>query len=509
MNPNAKTAPASQNTLMVLVCIGLIAQAFFQQAALASDSSGDKGAASSPRSELATQWVLRVRDATVLRAALEQNDWLKEFASGPLGAGLLSRALPLLTATPDEFGSAKQAWSGRLMDWLLEAVVTRRPLILAGLGHNRPAGRRSLLLAIPQLSPSEAAAASGLLRSLTFGEWQSDKPNDIRLKGQAFWGWIQQRCLIIAHDQEIARQAQRVCKSHSQPVADVDVFVDLDWLYPSLMAVRRNLLRLSPVTRFSFRWLSAEKRFQALPVEAALLPSGETQSRLAQGVWPRSIMGALPLDSTLVTGGVVESPNWQEPSIPALIANYFPSASRSDLTQPSSGGRRPMAFALALVPPSYQNASSPQSRLLPVLAIRPEGTSPSDVAKRLQSAFRATNPDREVFIRTSCKELVVLTPAREALDLVDATCASRRPSLGQLTSTRTPFVGQPLTSFIMVDIGRAMAFYIESGWRSRPKATPALPPELLKARDHVLLLPSLIYAGRRDERSQKWSMASH
>jgi len=449
---------------------------------------------------LAPEYELTVADGARIRTLFRDNAWMKQLQASNLFRGAMVRMGPVLYAV-----EPKSSWKGRLVDFLAERFLDRRPVRVS---YFRAPGLVSPFgVTLPNLSKAEQEAARLVVAALRSGEdvatrvavgegAQTVPVTPIALSLQRFAVVATPQCLAISRDPRVAAALSRRCAADPRlPAAVLDV--DTHAFFASWSAVLGKLFGVGPRLRLTFGWDAARARFTPAGGELTLAQD----HILGAGSADATLLGAIPADALLFA--VVSVPDPGALSI-ASAEHYFQTARQK---------RDAAAVPVALVYLGMRAVEKDRPEALSALLV-PQPKIDDRALADLDALFNQ-NASYEVHASRACPGLVVLSPSRAALERIGEVCAGRRPSFRQMPPRlRAAFDAQPLSAGAFWNAGAFFKSALDWGWRrdtpsraegaegeESPGPAPSRrdtppPPELASAMALLEQLPMYGFAGR-------------
>ena len=461
--------------------------------AAARSAADGPGAAAAPPAPLVPEYELTLADGGRLKTLLSENAWAKDFEASNLYRGALVRLGPLLSAVGR---SEKEGWTGRLVDYVAERFLDKRPVRLsyfAAPGLVSPFG-----LTFPALSPAERSAAALVLKGLRSGP---DVKRDVASEGgevatvavtplalrlQRIAAVQTDTCLVLSRDPSVAATLSRACALEPR-LAPATLDVRTDAFFSAWSAVLEKLFGVGPRLRVTFAW--DKKRARFTPSAASL----QLQKASALGTAPLGapLLAAIPADAPLLAAAVLPDPGALDA---ASAEEYFRAAKQKGASSPH--------VPVALVSLGMRAGTKDDKTEAMTVLLVPH-TGDAEAAVRDLDALFGGHRTFEVHASHACPGVVALSPSKAALARVADACAGRTPSLKQappaIVKTLT---SGPLSAAAFLNLGGLLSGATLWGWqREAPpapkgKGPPPPPAEVADAMRLLERLPMYAFAGR-------------
>jgi hypothetical protein len=432
------------------------------------------------------QFAIRVKDGKNLATMTEKNEWFRSFRQTPFYQGLVGRLAPVIFAPADDFGSAKAAWQGRLIEYLYSKLVQNRPVSLHF--YRRQDLSSPLVLTVHDLSKTELSLAANLISVLSSGNVKdfifSDagpvKVTALLVKQQKFAVAVRDKCLAIGRAPEAVASSVYVCSKAAPLKFDAEAEFSLRETFPALRGVSENFLGILPQAKMQLKWDAAKSRFAAQSATVEL-----ADHLLAKGKVSSEMLAAIPSDSLFFALGAIPLP--KQGFSPEGLADYF-KLSKVELRKVPS-----LQVAMAYVP-IYTNQGTQHSTVLLLQSQKGKAATEKAVSQLVMS-FSTQKP--ETFIRPICTDLIAITTDSKVFETFEAVCGKKRPAMAQMPakwveSTRTDTVA----GVAYLNPGKLFSMQIERGWKkSGNKGTAPVAVEIKQAREMAELLPAYFFVG--------------
>jgi hypothetical protein len=460
---------------------------------LASAGRAADTPATAPPAPLVPEYEVTLADGGRLKTLLSENAWAKELEASNLYRGALVRLGPLLSAVGR---SEKDGWTGRLVDFVAERFLDKRPVRLSYFpapGLVSPFG-----LTFPALSPAERSAAALVLKGLRSGpdvkrdvasgtgDVATVAVTPVALRLQRIAAVQTDTCLVLSRDPAVAATLSRSCTLEPR-LAPATLDVRTDAFFSAWSAVLEKLFGVGPRLRVTFAW--DKKRARFTPAGASL--QLQKANALGTSALGAPLLAAIPADAPLLAAAVLPDPGGLDA---ASAEEYFRAAGRR--------GAGAAHVPVALVSLGMRaGTKDDKAQAMTVLLVPHAGD--ADAAVRDLDALFGGHRTFEVHASRACPGVVALSPSKAALARVADACAGRTPSLKQappaIVKTLT---GGPVSAAAFLNLGGFLRDATLWGWQSeapppaKGQEPPPPPAEVADAMRLLERLPMYAFAGR-------------
>lgn len=438
------------------------------------------------------QFALRVKDGKYLSAITEKNEWYRGFRQTPFYQGLVGRIAPVIFAPADDFGSAKAAWQGRLIEYLYSKLIQNRPVSLHF--YRRRDLSSPMVLTVHDLSKAEIKIATNLISVLSSGKIEDYKFSDagavkvtaLNVKQQKFAVVIRDNCLAIGRSPDAVASSSFVCAKAAPMAFDAEVDFSLSESFPALRGVSEKFLGILPRAKMQLKWDSAKARFAVHGAKIDL-----ADHLLAKGKVSTEILSAIPSDSLFFAMGAIPHP--KDGFSPEGLAKYF-KLPKSELRKVPS-----IPVAMAYVP-VFSNVGTKHSTALLIQPAKGKEAVEKTVSQLVLS-FSTQKP--ETYVRPVCTDLIAITTDSSVFETIDAVCKKKRPAVAQMPKKWVDSTqASSVAGVAYLSPGKLFSMQIERGWKKASnKGNAPYAAEIKQAREMAELLPAYFFVGAADDKS--------
>ncbi len=447
------------------------------------------------QADLVPEYEIQFSDVSLLKKAMNDNAWAKEFAQSNLYRGTMVKLGPVLFAVGNQ---EEDSWKGRLLDFLFDKILEGKRIgvsyfhqtkLVSPLGitvYNLSAADKALVglfVEKNKLGPAVDAAEDDEEEAPKNKKKVKVQPIGLRLQKFAL---VQgENCLAISRDPKLAANLGQKCDKAPQKKGDAVVSIDLKEFFPSWYPVLDKVAGFGGKAELAFDYDKGQSCFVPAKAEVGLKP----KHLMGQGKLSPELLGAIPADTLLQITSFLPVPTrlgeasmdtffekkgaTGKPPIPITVL-YF--------GMKTSANGKPEAMSALLLP---------QDNIDDALL--------ADVNKLFnqKSAF-------EVGYRKACGGYLALSPSATALDKIEATCAKKQASYAQMPQFLVKALTQDgISSSAVLNLGGFLKSALSYGWERENAPDSAgkanVPKEVAQAMDLLGRLPLYAFAGKAEK----------
>ncbi len=417
------------------------------------------------------RYALSIKEGEDLVKFTDKSQWYKDFRQSNLYQGLLLRSGGVLGALPEKDG----AWSGRLVDFVVEKILGEKPLHLYYFHKSslvQPIG-----LAIQDLGATELKILELLIAATRSAPDQKTEDAELMaiplsISRQKIALVKNGNCLGISRDPNVAVWSARHCLLEKPLSDDARIRVNVASLASGTERAGRRFFGMNSNVDVQLSGLASGN----LKVSQARLPLSESH-RIKNVEMHDRFLKALPATTHLLAIQGIPRPQVIE------AEDFIQLLAKDAMTT-----RKEAYFTAAY----FFLGASGKERNLDGLLI--DQSSSGANAEKWSELFES-NLGREIFVKDVCgKSLVLVTPHNKVLSRIEEACSGKLPTLAQAPEALKKILAtQSASQAVLVNFGKALASILEHGWTS--EETVAMAAEVLEAKKILEAIPAVAMSG--------------
>jgi len=206
------------------------------------------------------QFSISFKDTSKAYQFINENSWFKNLYNSNLFQGLMLRTNISLKALGTE---EQNSWKGTLLNYVYENVLKNRMMQFSYFHVKKLSSPFGVF--VNDIGETESAILKKLIAEFDNGNvqelFQSEKVSSISIKGQLYAVILDQNCLSIARDPNIAAWMIQKCRVSKTLEKDMKIQISFNVLAPSIYPFMEKFTGMGNELNFDFEYDEKSKRF--------------------------------------------------------------------------------------------------------------------------------------------------------------------------------------------------------------------------------------------------------